>query len=113
MTESYDFYTSSSRTASVTWGEHPTTGGAELWHGPAEWGQPYQPITPGIPAMIRRKPKRDTWKKYTEGMKEIRKIKEITEVTRHIEVRPVIICGWCGARIPRGMEDDPCEYCGS
>ncbi len=114
MTESYDFYTSSSRTTSVTWGEHPTTGGAELWHGPPEggWTYPYQPITPSIP-VIWRKPKRDTWKKYTGDMKKIRRIKRITEVVRHIEVRPVIICGWCGARIPRGMEDEPCEYCGS
>lgn len=109
---SYDFYTSSPETASVTWGERPTTDGIELWHGPAEWGQPYKPITPGIP-VIRRKPKRDRWEKYVETIEKIREITDITEVTKAIEVRPVLICGWCGARIPRGMEDEPCEYCGS
>lgn len=118
MTVSYDFYTSSSYGVNsdgsgVTWGVCPKTGGAELWYGPPEyWGEPYQPITTGIP-VIRRKPKKDRWDKYVESMKKIKKIKEITEVVRHIEVRPVIICGWCGARIPRGMEDEPCEYCGS
>ena len=112
---SYDFYTNDPKTASVTWGQHPTTGGAELWHRPSEgwyWEQPRQPITPGIP-VIRRKPKKDNWEKYAKYWKKIKKIKEITEVVRHVEVRPVIVCGWCGARIPRGMEDEPCEYCGS
>lgn len=112
---SYDFYTSSSRSVATdgigaTWGGHPKTG---LWVEPIEWGwrYPYQPTTT-IP-IIRRKPKKDRWEKYTESIEKIRRIKEITEVTRHIEIRPVIICGWCGARIPRGMEDEPCEYCGS
>jgi len=122
MTVRYDFYTSSSRSATsggtgkVALRGHPTIGGAGLWHGPLEWEYryPYQPtITPAIPAIIRRKPKKDRWEKYVKDWKKIKKIKELADVTRHIEIRPVIICGWCGARIPRGMEDEPCEYCGS
>jgi len=116
---SYEFYTSDLRRhtittdgSKVTWGDYPKT---ELWVDPAEygWRYPYRPISPTIPAVIRRKPKRDPWKKYTEGMRRIREVKDITEATKAIEVRPVLICGWCGARIPRGKEEDPCEYCGS
>lgn len=115
MTIKYDFYTSSSRSVTtdgtgVTWGDPPRTSGIELWHGPMHWGDPYYPT---IPAVIRRKPKKDPWEIYTEGMREIREIEDITEVTKAIEIRPVLICGWCFARIPRGMEDEPCEYCGS
>lgn len=113
MTVKYDFYTSSSRIATtdgtgVTWGDPPRP---NLWIEPVKWGYPYQPTI--TPAVIHRKPKKDRWEKYVKNWKKIKKIKELAEVTRHIEIRPVIICGWCGARIPRGMEDEPCEYCGS
>lgn len=116
---SYEFYTSDLRRATVatdgsevTWGVLPETG---RWYGsPEGWEfRPYQPTTPTIPAVIRRKPKRDPWKKYTDGMRKIREVKDITEATKAIEVRPVLVCGWCGARIPRGKEEEPCEYCGS
>lgn len=115
---SYDFYTSSSYGVTtdgtgVTWGDPPKTSDMGLWQEHVPWKYPYHPITPSIPAVIRRKPKRDPWKKYTEGMRKIREVEDITEVTKHIEVRTVVICGWCGARIARGMEEEPCEYCGS
>jgi len=114
MYKEYEFYTSDLRRhtittdgTKVTWGVLPETG---LWHGPVHWGDPYYPT---IPTVIRRKPKSDPWEKYTEGMKRIREVEDITEATKAIEVRPVLVCGWCGARIPRGKEEDPCEYCGS
>lgn len=116
---SYDFYTSDLRrhtittdgTTGVTWGVLPETG---RWYGsPEGWEfRPYQPYAPTIP-VIRRKPKSDPWKKYTDGMRDIEEVKNVIEVTKAIEIRPVLVCGWCGARIPRGKEEDPCEYCGS
>ena len=107
---SYDFYTSRSRNvatdgAGALW-QRPST--SSLWYGSPE-GWEYRPYYP-TPQVVHRKPKRDPWDKYAEDMKTV---KEITEVTKHIEVRTVVICGWCGARIARGMEDEPCEYCGS
>lgn len=114
---SYEYYTSDLRRhtittdgTEVTWGTPPETG---RWYGSVEgWEfRPYQPTTSSIP-VIRRKPKRDPWKKYTDGMKKIREVKEISEATKRIEIRPVIVCGWCGAPIPREKKDDPCEYCG-
>jgi hypothetical protein len=101
----YEWYSSGNR--SVTWTDK-TVLNEWLSH---DWiNEPTRIWT--YPPTVYRYPKNEK-KKWQKYVKPKDKVIFPEDVIRNIEVRPVMICGWCGARISRGKEDEPCEYCGS
>jgi hypothetical protein len=109
----YEWYTTTTDNSRGTW-TLPTAGNVTKyggWSHPYYWEDRWKPSQPQSPVIVRypKKPKLK-WKPFIKKNKRIPNI-GISDV--RIEIRPVMVCGWCGARIRRGDEEKVCPYCGS
>ena len=68
-------------------------------------------VYPYGPSVVRYPKKmKPQWEKLIGTKRKIER-KNVPVVVQ-VEIRPVMVCGWCGGRIKRGAEEEPCEYCG-